>query len=486
MGNGGVKALSYSVRPRAVLKHLAELGVALAVLTLVPAGAGLLFGEHRLAIWYFAVALGLFAVCAPALRMHAPGALQTNEALVISALAFAGASLLMVPPMIGSGLAPVDAWFEAVSGVTSTGLTTTRGLSDMPQTFLFARAWMEWYGGLGIVVLSVALVIGPGAAARHLSGAGGEIEHTAESARAHARRVLAVYLLLTLAGTAVVWALWGDARNAVLHTLTAISTGGFTAFDDSLQGVRLPVQAALMALSFLGAIALPVYYRSFRGGGLGALRSIEVVGLAVICVLTTLLLGLTMAWAGRPWPEILHHAPMIGLSAQTTAGFTTLPLAELDSGSKLVLILSMFVGGDIGSTAGGVKILRLLILLRMTQLLVLRTRMPSHAVVEPRLSGQRLPGDEVQRALLLILLYAAVTVAAWMAFLVAGHAPIDALFEVVSAVATCGLTTGISSPDLEPGLKLVLTLVMLFGRLEILALLVVLYPGTWLGKRAQS
>ena len=486
MANGGVKALSYSVRPKAVLKHLAELGLALAVLTLVPGAAGLVFGEYRLAAWYFAIALGLLAVCGPALRMRAPRTLQTNEALVISALAFAGASLLMVPPMIGSGLDPVDAWFEAVSGITSTGLTTTRGLAEMPETFLFARAWMEWYGGLGIVVLSIALVIGPGAAARHLSGAGTEIEHTAESARTHARRVLGVYLVLTLAGMAVIWALWGDARNAVLHTLTAVSTGGFSAFDDSLEGMGLHVQYALLALSFLGAIALPVYYRSFRGGGLGALRNVEVVGLAVACLATAALLGLTMAAAGRPWAEIVHHAPLVGLSAQTTAGFTTLPLAELDPASKLVLIASMFIGGDIGSTAGGVKMLRLLILLRMIQLLVLRTRMPTHAVAEPRLGRQRLPGDEVQRALLLILLYVLVTALAWIAFLALGHPPLDALFEVVSAVATCGLSTGVAAPDLEPGLKLLLTAVMLFGRLEILALLVVLYPGTWFGKRKQA
>jgi len=285
---------------------------------------------------------------------------------------------------------------------------------------------------------------------------------------------------------ALIWALWGDARNAVLHTLTAVSTGGFSAFDDSLEGMGLHVQYALLALSFLGAIALPVYYRSFRGGGLGALRNIEVVGLAVACLATAALLGLTMAAAGRPWTEIVHHAPLVGLSAQTTAGFTTLPLAELDPASKLVLILSMFVGGDIGSTAGGVKMLRLLILLRMIQLLVLRTRMPTHAVAEPRLGRQRLPGDEVQRALLLILLYVLVTALAWVAFLAFGHPPLDALFEVVSAVATCGLSTGVAAPDLEPALKLVLTAVMLFGRLEILALLVVLYPGTWFGKRRQA
>jgi trk system potassium uptake protein TrkH len=146
----------------------------------------------------------------------------------------------------------------------------------------------------------------------------------------------------------------------------------------------------------------------------------------------------------------------------------------------------MFIGGGLGSTAGGIKLLRLLILLRLIQLMLQRTALPSHAVTEPRLYGKPLEEGDIQGALMLILLFIIVILASWLVFVAYGYAPLDALFEVVSASATVGLSSGITSGSLEPLLQVVLCLDMLLGRLEIIALLVVLYPPTWLAKRTES
>jgi trk system potassium uptake protein TrkH len=139
----------------------------------------------------------------------------------------------------------------------------------------------------------------------------------------------------------------------------------------------------------------------------------------------------------------------------------------------------MATGGGVGSTAGGIKLLRLLILIRMIQLAVMRVQLPRHAVVEPAIGGRTLDGLQIEHALVLILLFLLLVLGSWMVFLVAGYPALDALFEVVSATATVGLSVGITGPDLDPGLKLILTLNMLAGRLEIIALLVLLFPGTW-------
>jgi trk system potassium uptake protein TrkH len=133
----------------------------------------------------------------------------------------------------------------------------------------------------------------------------------------------------------------------------------------------------------------------------------------------------------------------------------------------------------VGSTAGGVKLLRILILIRVIQLAILRTQVPRHAVVHPEVGGHPLEGPQIEHALLVLLLFPLVILLSWLPFLASGYAPLDALVEVVSAVGTVGLSTGITGPDLEPGLKLLLGLDMLLGRLEILALLVLVYPGTW-------
>jgi trk system potassium uptake protein TrkH len=100
-------------------------------------------------------------------------------------------------------------------------------------------------------------------------------------------------------------------------------------------------------------------------------------------------------------------------------------------------------------------------------------------VVQPAIGDRALGGLQIEHALVLILLFVLLVLGSWMAFLVAGYPALDALFEVVSATATVGLSVGIVSPDLEPGLKLLLSLNMLAGRLEIVALLVLLFPGTW-------
>ena len=148
------------------------------------------------------------------------------------------------------------------------------------------------------------------------------------------------------------------------------------------------------------------------------------------------------------------------------------------------LMASMIVGGGAGSTAGGIKLLRFLIVLRLVQHFLRRAAMPPHAVAQPRLAGQALKAQEIERAVLVIALFAMTVGVSWLVFVAHGYDPVDALFEVTSATGTVGLSTGITSSELPAALKLVLSLDMLLGRVEVFALLVLLYPRTWLRKRA--
>src|SRR5690606_31902563 len=125
--------------------------------------------------------------------------------------------------------------------------------------------------------------------------------------------------------------------------------------------------------------------------------------------------------------------PLLAISAQSTAGFATLPLAELGGSVLLILILLMFIGGSLGSTAGGIKLLRMLIFLSLMKLSMQRIAVVHHAVIESKLGKEPLGEDEIIRALLLILLFIAVIFLSWLAFVIAGYDPLGALFEVVSA-----------------------------------------------------
>ena len=481
-----ISTLSYAVRPWVVIKYLGQLAAVFALLLVVPLLVALVLGETAMAYRYgLLIALLLLASFPTRFIVHQTQ-IQANEALVISALTFMVSAGVMVYPGVEIGIAPIDALFESISGITTTGLSTLATLEGKPQSYLFARAWLQWCGGLGVVVLSIAFLGGQRSSAHRLmESIGGETFDS--SARTYARRMLAVYLLLTLCGFGLIWGLLGDAVIALDHTLAAISTGGFSSYDASLGGVAgWQSRYGIMLVGLLGALPLPLFYFAYRHGLREIFSDLELRALLVISLVTCAALTFSLrGLSGHDWLSAIEHATLLGISAQTTTGFTSLSIQQLDDASKLNLILAMFIGGGVASTAGGIKVVRLLILLRLIQIFIQRTAMPPHAVIRPRLGGRVLEADEIQRATVLILLYLGVVLVSWLCFIVYGYVPLDALFEVVSAVGTVGLSSGLSNPGLEPFLKLVLCFDMLAGRLEIIALLVLCYPRTWFGRRVR-
>ena len=489
MAEQGTMALAYAVRGKVLAKYFGQLAVLLALLMIAPLAVALLINDYNIALRYIILTGVLLSVGLPLMRLPAPERIQVNEALTISVLAFLGAALLMSWPMMEPGVAYMDALFESISGVTTTGLSTLASVEGQSRTFLFSRAWMQWYGGLGFIVLSVALLLGNQTASRRLVGQAVVNEPLIVTARTHALRTLIVYLCLTGIGLLLTWPFIKNGFTALLYILSAVSTGGFAPHADSLTGLHSRSAAVVvMLISFLSAVSLHLYWKVVHSGWSGGLRiiltDIELRTLFLACIITGSLLAL-LAWqhdTGSPW----YHGFMIGFSAQTTTGFATLDVAAMDPASKLVMILSMLVGGSVGSSAGGFKILRLLILLRVFQMVLRRSCMPLHAMTETYLGGQKLETDDITRALQLVLLFIAVIALSWFPFVAYGHDPLDSLFEVVSACGTVGLSSGITGPDLETPLKGVLCFDMLAGRVEIIALLIILYPRTWIGRRDKT
>jgi trk system potassium uptake protein TrkH len=483
-----MRALRYAIRPQPILKYFGQLCFVLALLTFVPLIVALVAGDFPVSRRYGVVIAAVLALGLGLGRLPAPKQLQSNEAMVITALMFLFTPLIMTWPTMASGLTFLEALFETVSAVTTTGLSVTATVSDKPTTFLFARAWMQWVGGLGIVVLSLATLIQPGLVAKRLGDHEDYEDDLAGGTRARARLVFSVYAALTAGGILVMGLLGSGWFNAVLYTLAAISTGGFAPHDASLAGLPNPAaQAAVILISVAGGVSLLLYQRTFRDGARTIARDRQLQGyLAVGAFMTLLLAGTLHLQNGLPWREALGHGALNALSAQSTAGFASLDLAEVDAASKLVLTASMFLGGSLGSTAGGIKILRLLIVVRLIHLLVLRAGMPRNAVMEARLGGRRIESEEIQNALCLILVYVLFTVISWGPFVALGYDPFESLFEVVSAIGTAGLSAGIAGPELPGLLKGVLCIDMLLGRLEIMAWLILLAPGTWLGKRREA
>jgi trk system potassium uptake protein TrkH len=338
---------------------------------------------------------------------------------------------------------------------------------------------------LGILVFALALMIRPSRLTKGLAAVENTEEDLVGGTRAHARYVLMVYSTLTAIGIGLLSLCGAGFFNALVYSFSAISTGGFAPHDASLAAVANWTQRTIIiGLCLAGSLSF-VFYRQIYWKGLGVIvRDRQTQAVVVACLLTAFSLGLSM-WIleDRSLGFVIGNAPILGISAQSTAGFTTMDISELNESSKLILILSMAVGGGVGSTAGGFKLLRLLIVLKLVSLFLSRTGMPSDAYTPRRLGGHKLEAEEIEQALSLILIFVALIALSWLPFVAAGYDPLDSLFEVVSATGTVGLSAGVVGPDLPSPLKGILCAGMLLGRLEIMAWLVLIYPRTWLGRR---
>lgn len=480
----GYATLARPLRVRLVLKYLGELSLALSGIAGIPCIVALVAGWHQAALRFAMVTLILVASGWLLRRIKAEADIRPHEALVLTCVTFILGAVVMTWPLMAAGIALPDAFFEAASGITTTGLSTIAADAELPAVHLFTRAWMQWYGGMAIIVLAVGLLLPPGAVSKAMATSSAMAEGMAGSARLRARELLAIYVAISSAGIVVLWILGMPLFDAVCHALAAISTGGFSTRPESLAAYdRLSIQATVMLLCLIGGLSFSLYHRALNGEWREALSDPALRMLLISLVISTIVTGLLMVLSARfTLVDILRHAPLMAISAQVTAGFATIEVPALDAATKATLIITMFIGGDAGSTAGGIKIIRLLIVLRLIQIMVARTTLPDHAVAELRVYGQRIDPPTFERVIGVIALFGVTILLSWLVFLAFNYPSLDSLFDIVSATTTTGLSAGVASPELPVALKIVLALDMLMGRLEILALLVLLYPRTWWGK----
>lgn len=411
-------------------------------------------------------------------RRDLPRDLRGIEGIALLVLLFLLAILSGILPLMALGLTPLDAAFESVSAVTSTGLTVAQGTTDWPIAGHVLRGWLQWCGGFAIAVAGVAILAGPHPAAHVIGDAGLNERDLLSSTREHARAVLIVYAAVTLVGIAILVALLPTWWEGVTVALAAVSTGGFTPRPDSLASYTTVAQVATLALCLSTAISLLFYVRLRRGSLRKALQTnappvvaATAVGAIAVAVVASLARG------AEP-----YHATLNFVSGITTAGFSVAPLSE-EPAILLLLIVGMIVGGGIGSTAGGIKLDRVLALHAAVRVSLNRMRAPARAVLSPSNRGRRLDEVALSGVGAIVACYAASLVAGWLALLSLDLPALPALLEIVSALSTVGLSTGLTGADLPVAAKLTLMVAMLLGRLEFLGLIAVLAPRTWIGER---
>lgn len=486
--------LAKPARVNSVVHLLGQLLLSLSQVPAVPAMVALGLGHRAIAVPCLLITVVLAATGTLAIRTRQPPDIRKNEVLAAAALAFIIAGLLMAWPLADGGRPSLDSLFESVSAITTTGLSTRASAETASAAFLFTRAWMQWCGGYVIVILAAALIMEPGIAARQLAGtdAANNGESILSGSRANALRLLIFYSLLTAIIFVALLLAGAGTFDALIHTLSAISTGGFSSHDKSIAALPFASRAVLSVASILGAVSFSVYLLAWQGGwrdrrDLTAALAASLRLLVAIAAVSLLVILLSALNAGHL--AAAHEAAdlsFLAVSAQTTTGFAPLQVTGQPAATQLALAFSMLVGGDAGSTAGGIKIFRFLLIIALGRLLLLRAALPTHTLTRTRAGGRMFDEQELQTAAGLVGLYAFFIAGSWLVFAASGIAPAAALFDIVSAISTTGLSAGVTAPDLASHLKLVLIFNMLLGRLEIVAVLVLLSPYTWIERRNVS
>ncbi len=385
-------------------------------------------------------------------------------------------------------LTPAQAVFEAMSGFTTTGSTVIPDLTLYPHSILLWRATTQWLGGMGILVLFVAVLsylgVGSKALFRHESSAG-EAMHA--RIRTTATRLWQLYIGLSVICAVGLVLLNMSVFDAIVHTFTAISTGGFSSRNESIAFYQSPaVELWLTLFMILGGVSFILMARCLGGQFRRWRQEDETKVYLLLLALGTLIIAANLVWTRpMPAPEALRQSLFQVVSIMTTTGFATADYNLWPPLSKTVLIVLMFVGGCAGSTAGGMKVSRVVLFAKIARQEITAAFRPNQ-VFTLRLNGLVVSTAARNQTAFFVALTGVVVAGGTL--LIAMFEPAQDMVTTFSAVVAVLFNIGPGLGEVgpthtfalqnQPSL-VVLTVLMALGRLELFAVLVLFAPSLW-------
>lgn len=426
------------------------------------------------------------------------GEITAREGYAIVTFAWSGAAAFGALPFLFSGVLDSFwfAFFEAMSGITTTGATVFTDIESLPHGILFWRSLTHWVGGMGIIVLAIAVLPYLGVGGMQLFKAevpGPTPERLRPRIAQTAKSLWLVYAGLTLAQTVLYLVGGMNLFEAVNHAFATLATGGFSTRNASMAAFDSAfIQYVTIVFMYLAGVNFALHFRAATGR-LDYLRDIEwrfftgvVVGVAVLVGGVNLLTGL-YSLNGAGLERALRDALFQTVSLTTTTGFVTADYEAWMPAAQALLFALLFIGGMAGSTGGGVKAVRVLLLLKQTGM-ELRKHLHPRAVMLARIGQHVVREDVLANVIGFVILYLLLCLAGVLILATMG---IDLLTAMGAAFATVGnIGPGLgqvgatdnfgwmSSPSLG-----VLTFLMLVGRLEIYTVLLLFMPDTWARRR---
>ena len=409
--------------------------------------------------------------------------------LIVAAFWLVLSAFSALPLMIGGHLNFVDAFFEATSAFTTTGATVMTGLDATAKSVLFYRSELQWIGGMGIIVLAVAVLplLGVGGMQLFRAETPGPFKDEKLTPRiAHsAQHFWVIYIGLTLA-CVIGYMLSGMSLfDAVTHSFSTLSTGGFSTHDASIAYFNsLPIEIITEIFMFLGALNFSIHFLVFRRMNLSYyFINPEVLAFALI-VAASILIATLLLFFQHIYPNFftaLRHSAFTVISVITSTGYTTQNFAAWPAMLPVFLMFISFIGGCSGSTAGGMKVIRILLLFKQGYRELLQLIHPS--MVRPvKIAGRPIPAAATMGIWGFFAWYVAVFVLAMLLLMAGGMDQVTAFSAVTTCINNMGPGLGQVAANfqtIDEYQKVILSMCMLIGRLEIFTLLVLLSPTFW-------
>lgn len=457
-----------------------------------PMGVALFYGDASWSV-FLASAMGImtFGILLVLMNQQKHLKISHRDGLLLVVLALVSTCLVSAIPFYAFGVTGsfTDALFESSSALTTTGATVLTGLDGMDRGILFWRAWLQFAGGLGIIVVAVAVLpflkVG---GLQFFRVQGPQLNRDGLQLRIQetTRILWGVYVSITLycaLGYHLAGMGWFD---AICHAFTTVATGGFSNYDNSLGHFNSPMIEWVAIIGMLmGATNFVLHFNAMRAGRPGVywqdpeFRSYMFImwGGALFC---TFILAHADVYS---WLDSFRYATFHLISLMTTTGYVTADYNLWPAMVPMLFVMLMLVGGSTGSTAGGLRVLRLMILLRLGRRDLYRLVHP-HAISNIRIGTQFLPNDVMLSAASFAGLYlvtfmaVSITVAALGVDMITAYSGAAAMLANIGpGLAEVGpATTFAQLPD---SVKWVYTATMMIGRLDVLAFIVVLTPDFW-------
>ncbi len=477
---------------RPILTAVGILLIILALFMVPPFVADLASGHPDSRAFLVAGAVTLFTGVSLVLASRNPGAgeLTGRQAFLLTTAVWLGVTVFAALPFAFSALplSVADCFFEAMSGTTTTGATVIVGLDGAPPGILLWRAILQWLGGVGIIVMGIAIlpILRVGGMQLFRTESSDLSEKILPRATQIASAIGLIYLALTLLCAALYWTAGMSAFDAAAHAMTTIATGGYSTSDASIAAFQsAAVEWIGVVFMLVGSLPFVLYIQAVNGDPRALWRDSQVRWFLAIVGVSVLLIALWLVLAlGLPAGTAVRHAAFNTVSVITTTGFASIDYGLWGAFPVAALFFLMCVGGCTGSTTGGIKVFRFTVLYATARAQALRLIQP-HGVVIATFNGRPLPEAAAVGVLAFFTLFGLSFSFLALALSALGLDYLTAMSGAITALANVGPGLGpIIGPagnfsSLPESAKWLLAFGMLLGRLELFTVLILLSPAFW-------